>query len=165
MSREPEPVWILEKLSDSHKLWKFERNRWNSMCHACPVLSWTDSQMLKTSGSGEPSSIYISNTYLLVFPRVLVYLGGRVGVVKSPVSKAHEWGEWVLSKRKRNQPCLSWQSAKVSFILKFLAEKGKPQKRKKFKVWTIQLVHFFYSICCFFSTALYLFVHYFTQQN
>ena len=45
---------------------------------------------------GGPSSISISNTYLLVFPRVLVYLGGRVGVVKSPVSKAHEWGEWVL---------------------------------------------------------------------
>ena len=43
MSREPEPVWILEKLSDPHKLWKFERNRWNGMCHACPVLSSTDS--------------------------------------------------------------------------------------------------------------------------
>ena len=33
--------WITY-ISDPHKLWKFERNRWDGMCHACLVFSWTD---------------------------------------------------------------------------------------------------------------------------
>ena len=37
--------WITY-ISDPHRLWKFERNRWDGMCHACLVFSWTDLRKL-----------------------------------------------------------------------------------------------------------------------
>ena len=45
-------------------------------------------------------------------------------------------------------------SAKVGLILKFLVEKGKPQRRKKFNVWTIQFEHFFILSVAFFYSVV-----------
>ena len=62
---------------------------------ACVTLTWSScGQTLesKSIGLGEACSIYIANTYPLVFPyRNGLFKGGR-GVVKCPKSQAHVWG-------------------------------------------------------------------------